>query len=187
MRVVQISQMQVGEVDISKIKLDSKSRDDIPQLLAGLQHIYTEPTTRDEIFKLLASHIAPKTDKSNGRPGMDLWKIFVMGVLRLNLNCDYDRLTELVNQHLTIRMMLGNSEFDKTPYQLQTIKDNVRLMTEQLLDKINQVLVKSGHALLKKKKTRNFADDVIRSLWKPTFIIQPISICFTMRCARPFP
>lgn len=151
MRVIQISQMQVGEVDISKIKLDSKSRDDIPQLLAGLQHIYTDPTIRDEIFKLLAGHIAPKIDKNNGRPGMALWKIFVMGVLRLNLNWDYDRLTEQVNQHFTIRLMLGNSEFDKTPYQLQTIKDNVRLMTPQLLDKINQVIVKSGHGLLKKK------------------------------------
>ena len=33
MRTVIHSQMTLGEVDIAKIKLDPKSRDDIPQLL----------------------------------------------------------------------------------------------------------------------------------------------------------
>lgn len=30
-------------------------------------------------------------DKHNGRPGMSLWAIFVCGVIRLDLNIDYDR------------------------------------------------------------------------------------------------
>ena len=41
MRSVFHSQLNLGEEDIAKIKLDPKSRDDIPQLLAGLQYIYT--------------------------------------------------------------------------------------------------------------------------------------------------
>ena len=66
-----------------------------------------------------------------------------MGVLRLGLNCDYDRLHELVNQHKTIREMLGHADFfDKIEYQLQTIKDNVSLLNPELLDEINQVVDK---------------------------------------------
>ena len=88
--------------------------------------------------------------KSNGRPGMTLWKILVCGVLRLDLNADYDRLHELVNQHLTLRQMLGHGEFDREMYHFQTLKDNVALLTPELLDKINQVVVSGGHVLLKK-------------------------------------
>jgi hypothetical protein len=66
----------------------------------------------------------------SGRPGMDSWKILVMGSLRLNLNCDYDRLLELVNNHKTIRQMLGHGfTDDDLSYHLQTLKDNVQLFT----------------------------------------------------------
>jgi len=77
---------------------------------------------------------------------MSLWKIFVMGVLRLDLNCDYDRLQELVNQHRTVRQMLGHPDiFDTELYNMQTIKDNVRLLTPELLAQINELIVKAGH------------------------------------------
>src|SRR3990172_1433337 len=99
MRVIENPQMQIGEVDISKIKFDPKSRDDIPQLLKGLQFLYTNPALREEIFSLLEKHIAPNVSKTKGRPGMALWKILVMGVLRLNLNWDYDRLHNEINYH----------------------------------------------------------------------------------------
>ncbi len=42
MRVVQNLQMQIGEVDISQVKLDPKSRDDIPKILRGLQQLYMQ-------------------------------------------------------------------------------------------------------------------------------------------------
>lgn len=165
MRVIQNPQMQIGEVDISKIKFDPKSRDDIPQILKGLQYIYVNLAVREEIFNLLEKYIAPKINKNNGRPGMDLWKIFVMGVLRLNLNWDYDRLHNEVNYHLQIRQMLGHDFFnDIGNYQLQTIKDNVSLLTVELLEEINQVVVKAGHGLVKKKKTCRSVGAVIPSL-----------------------
>ena len=43
MRNVINPQLMLDEVDIGAIRLDPKSRDDIPQLLRGLQHIYTLP------------------------------------------------------------------------------------------------------------------------------------------------
>jgi hypothetical protein len=83
---------------------------------------------------------------------MTLWSIFVCGVIRLDLNADYDRLQELVNQHITIRQMLGHGLFDPTSYHYQTLKDNVTLFTPELLDKINQIVVAAGHELVKKKE-----------------------------------
>jgi len=151
MRSIRNPQMQIGEVDISQIKFDLKSRDDIPRILRGLQHLYMNVALREEIFRLLEEKIAPKVDKRNGRPGMTLWRILVCGVVRLDLNEDFDRLHELVNHHDTLRQMLGHAEFDATSYHYQTLKDNVALLTPELLDQINQVVVSGGHALVKKK------------------------------------
>ena len=148
MRVVQTEQMTIGEVDVSKITFDPKSRDDIPKILRGLQYVYMDTVLRASVFELLKSQIAPTVDKSTGRPGMTLWTIFVCGVIRLDLNIDYDRLHELVNHHNTIRAMLGHGAFEDIFYHHQTLKDNVSLLTPELLDEINQLVVKSGHALM---------------------------------------
>ncbi len=86
---------------------------------------------------------------------MELWRILVLCVLRLNLNWDYDRLVEMANNHRTIRFMLGHSSFDDDyEYKLQTVKDNVSLLTPEILNEINTVVVEGGHSLVKKKKRR---------------------------------
>lgn len=151
MRVVQNVQMEIGEVDVSKVKIDVKSRDDIPKILRGLQHLYVDVALRTKLFELLEAQVLPKIDKRNGRPGMTLWAIFVCGVVRLDLNIDYDRLHELVNQHKTLREMLGHGVYEKEAYHYQTLKDNVGLLTVELLDQINQLVVNVGHVLVKKK------------------------------------
>src|ERR1035437_7165076 len=110
------------------MNFDSKSRDDISKILKGLQFVYTNLALRTAIFQLLENQVAPKVSKSNGRPGMPLWAILVCGVIRLDLNCDYDRLHELVNQHITLREMLGHGAFDDVFYNFQTLKDNVSLL-----------------------------------------------------------
>ncbi len=156
MRRTKNIQLKLGEVPISEIKFDTKSRDDISQILLGLQHLYVTKDICEKVFAILETKINPDVSKSNGRPGMDLWTILVMGILRLNLNCDYDRLHELVNNHRKIREMLGigpmNSECQ---FNVQTIKDNVSLLTVDLLDKINQVVVEAGHVLVKKNGDEN--------------------------------
>lgn len=152
MRKIENQQLQIGEQDISQIYLDPKSRDDIPQVLKGLQYIYTTPEVRTEVFNILAGIVPVNVDSGNGRPGMTLWKILVLGVLRLSLNCDYDRLLELSNQHKTIRQMLGHGFLDDMKeYKLQTLKDNVSLLTPEIMDQVGLVVVKAGHKLVKKK------------------------------------
>ena len=63
MRVVINQQMQIGEIDISKIRFNPKSRDDIPQVLMGLQYIYVNISVREEIFSLLTKSFSPKKIK----------------------------------------------------------------------------------------------------------------------------
>lgn len=148
--------MKLGEISISEIKINLKSRDDIPPLLLGLQHIYTTPELRETVFGILEANIFADINPQNGRPGMDLWTILVLGILRVNLNWDYDRLEEMANNHKTIREMLGHGSFnDNYEYKLQTLKDNVYLLTPEIAEKINQVVVQAGHSLVKKKRTKN--------------------------------
>ncbi len=153
MRKVKEQQMKFGEVDIATVEFDLRSRDEIPKLLMGLQHIYCTPEIREKVFKILADIVPEDVDNKNGRPGMELWKILVLGTIRLNCNWDYDKLQEIANNHMTLRKMLGHGYFDsETKYALQTLKDNVSLLTPEVLDEVNQVVVKVGYNLVCKKK-----------------------------------
>ncbi len=64
-----------GAVRIEGIKLNLTSRDDIPALLPGLQHLYREKNLRDRLFGLLEEYLFPGIAMRAGRPGMDMWKI----------------------------------------------------------------------------------------------------------------
>ena len=156
MRQIIKPQLALGVVDIAAIQLDPLSRDDIPRLLRGLQSIYLNPKVREEVFTILRE-VVPRDAEGQpvsvdtGRPGMSQWQILVLGVLRLGLNADYDRIQELANNHFTLRQMLGHSDFaDDKSWGVQTLKDNLRLFTPEILERINAVVVTAGHALLKK-------------------------------------
>ena len=110
------------------------------------------------MYALLDEHILPEADRTVGRPGMDLWQILVLGVLKQGLSCDFDRLHELTNHHDTIRAFLGHSDFgDKTHYEYQTVVDNVSLLTPELLSAVGRLVVESGHKVAKKKAWRAIA------------------------------
>ncbi len=64
-------QMQLGEVDISAITFDAKSRDDILRLLRALQLIWINIELRNQVFQVLDTMTT--TDQNNGRPGMEFW------------------------------------------------------------------------------------------------------------------
>lgn len=153
MRIIKNPQMQLGEVDISAIKFDPRSRDEIPKLLKGLQYIYCNLEIRQEAFSILRKMIPKKIDINNGRKGMELWTILVLGSLRLNCNLDYDKVHELANNHARLRQMLGHGYMDQNyNYPLQTLKDNISLLTSEILEELNLLVVKQGHKLVKKKE-----------------------------------
>jgi len=152
MRKVINLQMEFWKKDIPNIEFDLQSRDEIPKLLMGLQHIYRTTAIREKVFNVL-KQVVPKKSHETGRPGMDLWKVLVLGTLRLNCSWDYDKAHEMANNHNKIRQMLGHGkmDFDST-YALQTIRDNVALLTPEILDEINQIVVQAGHDLTVKNK-----------------------------------
>lgn len=146
MRKVIDNQLKIGQTPISSIEIDLTCRDEITQLLLGLQAIYSNRKTRNEVFEIMKRIVPRDVDTKTGRPGMDLWKILVLGTLRLNCNWDYDKLHNISNEHKTVREFLGHTIYDfRQRYGLQTIKDNISLLTPELLDEINQVVVRAGH------------------------------------------
>jgi hypothetical protein len=158
MRIVHDPQAKLGLVDIADLVFDPKSRDDIDKLLQGLQHIFTTPDLQERVFAILKEVLPDQADKPGkasphtGRPGMPQWNILVLGVLRLGLNADYDRIQNLANQHKNIRQMLGHGDWDDScHYELQTLKDNLHLFTPEILDRINREVVGAGHVVLKTK------------------------------------
>ena len=144
--------MKFGEVAISDIPFDVRSRDEIPKLLMGLQAIYCNLDVRRRVFEVLVNLVPDGINPNNGRRGMDLWKILILGILRLSCNWDYDKLKEIVDNHKTVRLMLGHSSMDdEFRYALQTLKDNVSLFTPEIHDKINQIVVEYGHEIAGQK------------------------------------
>jgi hypothetical protein len=147
MRQTHSLQLRIDQTPIEEIQLDIHSRDDMVHILLGLQFIHSQTELREQIFGYLEKMLPKKVDPNLGRPGMLLWNILVLGVVRLGKNIDFDCLTDLANQHNALRQMLGHGgSFDKEHrYALQTVNDNMKWFTPEILDGINQLTVKAGH------------------------------------------
>ena len=150
MRMARRAQPMLGEVPIEDIIIDESCRDDIPAVLKGLQHIFQDTTLRESIFALLRTHLPGEHISDEvGRPGMTLWNILVLALLKQGANCDYDRLHDLANQHRSVREMLGHSGLDdQARYSHRTLVRNISLLTPELLCEVNRLVVEAGHALV---------------------------------------
>lgn len=148
------AQLELDSIPIGEVEIDMRSRHELPQLLAGLQHIFRNEVLRAAVLKVLSDSILLGKNRT-GRLGMSLWELFVLGCCRLNLNIDYDNLHDLSNNHQSLRGILGVARRgylpDRKHYCLQTIKDNVGLLTEDNLIEINKIIVTEGHQLKKKE------------------------------------
>ena len=147
-------QFSIGQTPIDKIYINPKSKNALDQLIAALKEIYCNKEYNDKIFNIIEKHL-PKVDRNNGRPGMNLWTIFVLAQVRMCLGLDYDMLHHLANNDLLLRKLLGISEvFGEEPivFEYQNIYDNVTLLSEAMLTEINDVIVEFGHREVFKKK-----------------------------------
>jgi len=139
---------------IEKIVIPLKSRDELPPILAGRQWIWMHPTLKTDILGLLERKIL--ADKqATGRTGMDLWQILVLGVVRLGLDANYDRLEHIANFDGLVRQMLGVAQ---TPwgqaakeFNHQTLRDNVALVDDALLKEINALVAAAGRKVFAKR------------------------------------
>lgn len=148
MRKVKEEQLRLGAVPISKVEIDLDSRDEISQLLLGIQTLYNDSDCRKKVFELLNQTIPENVNRHTGREGMQLWWIFVLGLLRANCNWDFDHLLDMANNHGKIREIMGLSPIDLKKFKLQTIKDNVSMLTPEVLDELNALVVTAAHKKL---------------------------------------
>jgi len=144
-------QHELGVPAIEEIKIPTKSRDELPPVLMALQYIFVTEELSAEVFDLLEQRIELK---QMGRQGLSLWEILVFGVVRLTLGTNYDRLEHIANYDSLVRELLGvKDEFGKEnkQYSLTSLKENMRYINESFLIEVNELIVKAGYSLLKKK------------------------------------
>jgi IS5 family transposase len=147
------AQLCLDQTPIEKVLIPLKSRDELPPILRGLQWLWQHPQAHAQVFALLEQKIN-LGKKATGRPGLTLWQILVLGVVRLGLDCDYDRLEHLANYDALLRQILGLSAVraaHEKPFHHKTLADNAGLVDEELLSQINAVVVQAGRPLFKKK------------------------------------
>lgn len=163
MRLVHNPQLAFGQVPIEELVIDPRSRDDIPAVLKGIQQLYGNRALREQIFAVLERHLlgnssaaaegtAPSSaqpDPGRGRPGLDLWTVLVLALLKQGLKCDFDRLAELANKHSDVRCLLGLAGPGCGPqFSHRSVVRNVSLITPALLQELNQLVVQQGLSLL---------------------------------------
>jgi hypothetical protein len=149
-------QLELGLPAIEEVILPKNSRDELPPLLKGLQWIFKTPELNEAIFELLEGTVVSNKQSNTGRPGMDLWHILVLGVVRLGLNCDYDRLEHIANYDGLVRQIMGLPALgSEVSFHHKTISDNVCYFDEELLEKINALVVRYGLEHFKKNGKDN--------------------------------
>ena len=147
-------QTKLGVKLIKDTPVLQKSRDDVPALLKALLEIYNNAEYNEQIFVILEDTIV-KGKKKTGRKGLTLWQIFVLAQFRLALNLDYDRLHYMVDSDSALRQLLGiqtETGFERISIGYQRIIDNLHLLDNATLLKINDVVVSFGHNQVFKKK-----------------------------------
>ncbi len=102
MRRVHDTRRRPGASDITRIRLNVRSRDDIPAILIGLQDPCSDEGTRKRLFRLLDRMVLPGRSRRIGRPGMEPLTVPVPGVVKQGPGCGSDRLQDLANGHRTI-------------------------------------------------------------------------------------
>ena len=165
-------QLALGAVPIERVEIPTRTRDELPPTLAALQWVFTTAEVSREVFELLENRLLRK-DRSKGRPGMDLWQILVLGVVRLTLDLNYDRLHHVANYDSLVRQLLGQPAFDTTQqFKLSTLKENVALLSEELLEEINAVIARHSGQVIK-KKTPGYRSKSIAMPLRATCIFPP--------------
>lgn len=147
-------QFSLGQLRIEDTFINPKHKFALEELCAALKEIYCNPEYNEKIFCIL-DEIMDGKNKNTGRPGMDLWTVFVLSQVRLCLNFSYEAVHNLANYHSNLRQIMGverESGFGRVEFEYQQIYDNVSKITDDMLKRINDVIVEFGHKEIFKKK-----------------------------------
>jgi hypothetical protein len=179
-------QLKIGQTPINEIFINPKSKNALDQLIAALKEIFCNDEYNNKIFSIIEKHL-PSVELNNGRPGMNLWTVFVLGQVRLCLNTSYDTLHNLSNNHRLLRKMLGIEDvFGVEPFsfEYQNIYDNVSKLSDAMLIELNDMIVEFGHRHVFKKK-----ESTVLHLKTDSFVVEsnvhfPTDYNLLWDCAR---
>ncbi|MDR1200631.1 MAG: hypothetical protein LBL58_03235 [Tannerellaceae bacterium] len=146
-------QLAIGQLLIEDTPTP-RSRDGMADLVIALRELYKNQSYRDQVLDILES-ILIKGKSQTGRPGMDLWRLFVLAQLRLSKQLSYDELHLQANYNKLVRQVMGverTSDFEEITFAYQTIVNNVSLLDNKSIQQINDVIVSFGQGEVFKKK-----------------------------------
>ncbi len=148
-------QLSIDITPICEVKIKQNKRDELPPILEALQYIFVTPEINHQVFSVMEEAIL-KGKKNTGRRGLDLWHILVLGVIRLGLDLNYDRLCDISNHHTLLRQIMGIQPIceDGKEFAYTTIRENVSLLDDATIEKISEIVVKAGHQLVKKNEEK---------------------------------
>ena len=106
---------------------------------------------------LIENHVAPVCDHGNRRPGMTFWNMLMLATMKQGLGIDYDWMEGLANEHLTLRMMLQHPRNDVFKHSTRYLKNNMGLLTLEVLRKVNDIVVREGLKVASKDSCNTLA------------------------------
>ena len=133
---------------IGEVKLNLNCRDEIVPILRALQHVYADAEQRCELLTLVGKDVNQGTSRKRGRRGLNYWEITVLAAARLGCNLDYDKLQDLAENHRSLRHIMGIGDWqEEVDFDWRRIEDNLTKLRPETLKRINDLVVKAGHAL----------------------------------------
>jgi len=154
-------QTRLDSQAIPNVRLNLNCRDEIVPILAGLQHIYSQPQLRDEILNLVARDVNRDSRNDRGREGLDYWHVTVLASVRLGCDLDYDKLQDLAEQHRALRQIMGIGDWQECiDFNARRIGDNIRLLQPQTIEAISHRIVDEAYRMqpdaVKKQRVDSF-------------------------------
>jgi len=149
---------------IAEVSLNLECRDEIIPILAGLQYLYTDNVLRSKVVKLIAADLNEDSRRDVGRPGMDDWQVIVLAAVRLGCNYDYDKLEDQVENHRTLRAIMGIGDWqDAEGFTYRRIRDTLCQLKPETISKLNSAIVCCGQQI---------AGDAAESVRADSFVIE---------------
>jgi transposase, IS5 family len=157
-------EQRLDTLPISEVQLNLDCRDELIPILRALQHLYADDQLRHELLDLVGNDVNEGTSRRFGRRGLNYWEIIVLAAARLGCNLDYDKLQDLAENHRALRQIMGIGSWDEAvDFDWRRIEDNVNKLRPETLKKINDVIVRAGHAE---------EPEAIASVRGDTFVVQ---------------
>lgn len=142
-------QLSFFQRPIESVEINPNGLDELGLTLLGVQEIYKNTSLRIQILTLIRNDLEQEKISKVGPKGFSIWEIFVLLMVRRTGTVDYNKLSDLAENHLILREILGHGLDKKIRYPVSTLHDNITSIKPATIDKINEIIVKHGHTLCK--------------------------------------